>query len=81
MIYEGETHQVDPFIQKYGPEFAHIPIPMRERVAYLIDAKVERQVQYEMNEFRTEVKQELYEQRVESQNLIKHYHHKGEMEL
>ena len=49
----------DAFIQKYGQEFSQVPPYMRQRVAYLIDQKVERQVRDQMYEFKTEVWAEL----------------------
>lgn len=60
----------DAFIQKYGEEFAAVPPYMRERVAYLIDQKVEIQVKEQMDDFKSEVWAELKDQRETSQTLI-----------
>ena len=47
---------------------------MRQRVAYLIDQKVERQVRDQMDEFKTEVWTELKDQRETSEAKINEYH-------
>jgi hypothetical protein len=47
---------------------------MRQRVAYLIDQKVEMQVKDQMDEFKTEVWAELKDQRETSENTIQNYH-------
>ena len=46
---------------------------MRERVAYLIEQKVEKRVQAHMNQFREEVMRELEDQRLQNQSHIAHY--------
>ena len=51
----------EDFMQKYGKELEHVPYYMRERVAYLIDQKVEKRVKEHMTTFREEVMQELEE--------------------
>ena len=52
------------FSQKYEKELEHVPYYMRERVAFLIDQKVESRVKEHMSAFREEVMRELEEQRV-----------------
>ena len=64
----------DAFIAKYGEEFSQVPPYMRQRVAYLIDQKVEMQVKDQMDEFKTEVWAELKDQRETSENTIQNYH-------
>jgi hypothetical protein len=71
MMMQAETRQSDRdfeqsqdmFIKKYGIEFQNVPPHLRQRVAYLIDLKVEREVQEQMDEFKTEVWGELNDQR------------------
>ena len=50
-----------------------IPSYMRERVAYLIDQKVERRVREFMEEFRQEIYGELAEQRRQNEEHIQYY--------
>jgi SNF2 family DNA or RNA helicase len=46
---------------------------MRERVAYLIDQKVERRVREFMDEFRQEIYAELAEQKRQNEEHITYY--------
>lgn len=46
---------------------------MRERVAYLIDQKVEKRVREFMDEFRREIYQELADQRKQNEEHIQYY--------
>ena len=46
---------------------------MRERVAYLIDQKVEKRVREFMDEFRKEIYQELNDQRRQNEEHIQYY--------
>jgi hypothetical protein len=63
----------EQFTQKYSKELEHVPYYMRERVAYLIDQKVEKRVSEHMNTFKDEVMKELEEQRVQNEAHIAHY--------
>ena len=65
------------FLQKYGKELENVPYYMRERVAYLIDQKVEKRVKEHMTAFRQEVMAELDEQRVQNEAHIAHYQAAG----
>lgn len=67
----------EQFSQKYSKELEHVPYYMRERVAYLIDQKVEKRVSEHMNTFREEVMRELDEQRVQNEAHIAHYQNAG----
>ena len=59
--------------KNYDEELEKIPHYMRERVAYLIDQKVERRVREFMEEFRQEIYQELAEQRRQNEEHITYY--------
>ena len=61
---------------KGGPfedDLEEIPYYMRDRVAYLINQKVEKRVQAHMSQFREEVMRELEDQRLQNQSHIAHY--------
>lgn len=62
-----------PRSKNYDDELEKIPHYMRERVAYLIDQKVERRVREFMDEFRQEIYQELAEQRRQNEEHITYY--------
>lgn len=66
--------KLDPARSKnYDDELEKIPHYMRERVAYLIDQKVERRVREFMEEFRQEIYGELAEQRRQNEEHITYY--------
>lgn len=57
----------------YEDDLDKIPAYMRERVAYLIDQKVERRVREFMDEFRQEIYSELAEQKRQNEEHITYY--------
>ena len=59
--------------KKYDEELDKIPHYMRERVAYLIDQKVEKRVREFMEDFRKEIYQELSDQRKQNEEHIQYY--------
>ena len=63
------------------PELQQIPFYLREKVAAIIEQKVEAKVQAEMKVFKDEVLRELEDQRMQNQMHISHYlehpYHKG----
>ena len=66
MVGEGKTpanFKTDIFNGQYDSELEKIPHYMRERVAYLIEQKVEKRVHEHMAVFREEVARELEDQR------------------
>ena len=60
-------------VKSYDDELEQIPHYMRERVAYLIDQKVERRVREFMEEFRQEMYAELADQRRQNEEHITFY--------
>ncbi len=59
--------------QKGKNDLDEIPAYMRERVAYLIDQKVDRKVREFMEEFRQEIYGELAEQKRQNEEHITYY--------
>jgi hypothetical protein len=59
--------------KKYEDELDQLPNYMKERVAYLIDQKVEAKVRAFMEEFRQEIYQDLAEQRRQNEEHIQYY--------
>lgn len=59
----GQGFKTDIFNGQYDAELEQIPVYMRERVAILIEQKVEKRVQEHMAVFREEVARELEDQR------------------
>ena len=57
----------------FEDDLEEIPYYMRDRVAYLINQKVEKRVQAHMAQFREEVMRELEDQRLQNQSHIAHY--------
>ena len=57
----------------FEQDLEEIPYYMRDRVAYLINQKVEKRVQAHMSQFREEVMRELEDQRLQNQSHIAHY--------
>ena len=58
---------------QFNDELQEVPYYMRERVAELIEQKVEARVHRHMTEFRQEVMKELEDQRIQNQMHISHY--------
>lgn len=65
--------KTDIFNGQYDAELEKIPHYMRERVAYLIEQKVEKRVQEHMAVFREEVARELEDQRQQNEQHIAYY--------
>ena len=65
--------KTDIFNGQYEPELEKIPHYMRERVAFLIEQKVEKRVQEHMAVFREEVARELEDQRQQNEHHIAYY--------
>jgi len=57
----------------YEEDLEEIPYYLRERVAHLVDQKVEKRVAEYMNTFRDEITRELDDQRIQNQMHISHY--------
>lgn len=55
----NQNLKTDIFNGQYDAELEQIPVYMRERVAILIEQKVEKRVQEHMSVFREEVAREL----------------------
>ena len=65
--------KTDIFNGQYDAELEKIPHYMRERVAFLIEQKVEKRVQEHMAVFREEVARELEDQRQQNEHHIAYY--------
>ena len=57
----------------FDDDLQEIPYYMRERVAAIIESKVEQQVRATMDQFKEEVMRELEDQRIQNQMHISHY--------
>ena len=76
MSGENEIKALKQQKEKGGPfedDLEEIPYYMRDRVAFLINQKVESRVQAHMTQFREEVMRELEDQRLQNQSHIAHY--------
>lgn len=69
----GQGFKTDIFNGQYDAELEQIPVYMRERVAFLIEQKVEKRVQEHMAVFREEVARELEDQRQQNEQHIAYY--------
>jgi DUF438 domain-containing protein len=65
--------KTDIFNGQYDAELEKIPHYMRERVAFLIEQKVEKRVHEHMAVFREEVARELEDQRQQNEHHIAYY--------
>ena len=68
-----QNFKTDIFNGQYDAELEKSPHYMRERVAFLIEQKVEKRVQEHMSVFREEVARELEDQRQQNEHHIAYY--------